>query len=172
MRPSDGNTTDSRFGLDFATRCAGGCARPAAPVTLSATAAVDTTPPKWKKPVTASIPVGAKLSAPSNPLWCDSTPTGEYELPVVLDYRAVDPESGIDDYVISGTFDYEETTATRTRYLARTYTGQWGISNCACWSDGTTHRTTREGASVAYRVSSAVISSTGHHIDNARYALA
>jgi hypothetical protein len=187
-------------------------------LTISANAAVDTTPPVWKKPVTASIPIGAALRGPSNPLWCDSTPTDEYTLGVNLDYRAVDPESGIDHYVIGGTFDYEETTATRTGYIARTYTGhdcgggsnainieayngagldnegggygdgtlhitqdtpgaavtysgRWGTSKCACWSDGTTHKTIRKGAAVTYRIVSPVVSNAGHRIDNAPYAL-
>lgn len=32
------------------------------------------------------------------------------------------------------------------------YTGAWSVNNCACWSAGTTHRTTAAGASAQFRM--------------------
>lgn len=34
-----------------------------------------------------------------------------------------------------------------------TYSGTWGVSNCACWSGGTTHRTSQAGASATFQAS-------------------
>jgi hypothetical protein len=38
--------------------------------------------------------------------------------------------------------------------LAITYSGTWGVSNCTCWSGGTAHRTSEEGASATFEVPS------------------
>jgi hypothetical protein len=64
------------------------------PVTVSATAAEDTTPPVWKKLPTNSMPVGAELWPAGS--WDDECTY--IQMPVTVTWRATDPESGIDHY--------------------------------------------------------------------------
>lgn len=61
-----------------------------------ASAAVDITPPTWSKVPTASIPVGAVLNA-----WDCNGDAEQALTPVYVDYRAADPQSGIDHYLVT-----------------------------------------------------------------------
>lgn len=42
-----------------------------------------------------------------------------------------------------------------------TYHGSWSVSRCACWSSGTTHKSSSKGASVSFLVNDPQASSTG-----------
>jgi hypothetical protein len=187
----------------------------AAMVAAPAGSETDTSEPVWRKTVTGSVPVGGVLRGPFGN-GCDDGE--EYTLPMSLSYRAVDRQSGIDHYELSGPFVFVETSERRFPWEATTmdhscgggahfadvyayngaglysfggtygqgtaavtqdepsaevtYSGDWATSNCACWSDGTTRRTTEQGASVTYQVPSPLYSHSGRQIDNSHYILA
>jgi hypothetical protein len=180
----------------------------------SARAAVDTTPPVWRKAPSTSIPLGATLT--TVPDGCDGTQMWS-SLPVVIDWRASDAESGISYYWAGGEHADSESTATRMQWTAFeddnscgggsmavqfaavngaglespvawwrakrlgviddrsatdvTYSGTWGVSSCACWSEGTTHKTTAAGAAMEVVVPSPFYNDGFNEITGTAYGL-
>jgi hypothetical protein len=181
-----------RRGSLISALIAGGLIALSAPASAQA---VDTTPPVWQTPPTASLVVGQQMATdqPCEPGWYDSY------LSVTYQWVAVDPQSGLSryEYALAPQDESDFVNIGRTQkrsatlfqddnpcggggstgtlravngvglmayaYLGGsglgvvqdnastglTYRGIWATSYFTGWSEGTTQKTTRSGASVA-----------------------